>query len=233
MSLGMNSVGLNQPYSRQIAMRANSEQTVQAQEQVQTEKTLTDSFTREHKKNGLVERAYNGVKNLTGLGTGSKKVKAVIAKAEKGEISEEEAQKTIDKYRKSQANSAQAFGDVLSIGSSGITFFALRNYLKKLGAEAVVNKENKKLFLCGIDKKSLWDSKGKAGMIATATAALIGGIVKYASLKFNRIDSDEFRVNKKDFNGAKTPQDKARYKIHKKLTIGKEWAFVVLLFLSC
>ena len=54
MSLGMNSVGLNQPYSRQIAMRSNSEQTVQAQEQVQTEKTLTDSFTREHKKNGLM-----------------------------------------------------------------------------------------------------------------------------------------------------------------------------------
>jgi hypothetical protein len=134
MSLGMNSVGLNQPYSKQIAMRANSEQTVQAQEQVQTqpEYTLTDVFKYEHKKNGLVERAYNGVKNLTGLGTGSKKVKAVIAKAEKGEISEEEAQKTIDKYRKSQANSAQAFGDVLSIGSSGMTFFALRNYLKKL-----------------------------------------------------------------------------------------------------
>ena len=80
MSLGMNSVGLNQPYSRQIAMRANSEQTVQAQEQVQTqpEYTLTDVFKHEHKKNGLVERAYNGVKNLTGLGTGSKKVKAVI-----------------------------------------------------------------------------------------------------------------------------------------------------------
>ena len=160
MSLRIDSVGLNQPYSKQITMRANSEQTVQSQEQVQTqpEYTLTDVFKYEHKKNGLVERAYNGVKNLTGLGTGSKKVKAVIAKAEKGEISEEEAQKTIDKYRKSQANSAQAFGDVLSIGSSGMTFFALRNYLKKLGAEAVVNKENQKLFLFGIDKKSLWNS---------------------------------------------------------------------------
>ena len=139
MSLGMNSVGLNQPYSRQIAMRANSEQTVQAQEQVQTEKTLMDSFTHEHKKNGLVERAYNGVKNLTGLGTGSKKVKAVIAKAEKGEISEEEAQKTIDKYRKSQANSAQAVTDILSVGAAGLTYYKFRNHLKQAAAGAKIN----------------------------------------------------------------------------------------------
>ena len=43
------------------------------------EKTLKDEFVSQHKKNGLVERLYNGIKNLTGLGTGSKKVKQAIA----------------------------------------------------------------------------------------------------------------------------------------------------------
>ncbi|MCM1072532.1 MAG: hypothetical protein NC334_01860, partial [Bacteroides sp.] len=45
-------------------------------------RTAPDEFVYQHKKNGLVERLYNGIKNLTGLGVGSKKVKADLAKLE-------------------------------------------------------------------------------------------------------------------------------------------------------
>ena len=78
----------------------------------------------------MIERLYNGIKNLTGLGVGSKRVKEALAKVEAGELTDEEAKQTVDKYRKSQVNSAQGFGDVVSIGASGITFFAIRNKLK-------------------------------------------------------------------------------------------------------
>lgn len=229
MSLGMNSVGLNQPNSRQIAMRANSEQTVQAQEQVQTqpEYTLTDVFKYEHKKNGLVERAYNGVKNLTGLGTGSKKVKAVIAKAEKGEISEEEAQKTIDKYRKSQANSAQAVTDILSVGAAGLTYYKYRNHLKQAAAGAKINenivKESKSNFSRTFseffsDKKCLELAKNNGKLIGYAAlgAMAAGAMVKMISSKINRIGSKEFKLDKKDYNNLRTEADKAQYKLDKK-----------------
>ena len=231
MSLGMNSVGLNQPYSRQIAMRANSEQTVQAQEQVQTEKTLMDSFTHEHKKNGLVERAYNGVKNLTGLGTGSKKVKAVIAKAENGEISEEEAQKTIDKYRLSQQTSAQILGDGASIATGAFAFFKLRQALKFKNAEVLLNEKHyqsminmitdvagKKNNVSKITQKILDIGKSNTKMMAVTAlgAALVAGLTKNIVSKVNRIGSKEFKVDKKDFNGAKTAEDKKAYKAAKK-----------------
>ena len=172
-------------------------------------RTIKDEFVHQHKKNGLFERLYNQLKNLTGFGIGSKKAQDAVNKAETGEITEEEALKTIDKYRKSQANSEQAFGDVMSVGASGMTFFGLRNWLKKLGAEAAVNKNyynnisdefirfDKKLFN---KKLPFWESKTKAGMVAAFGAALVGGLVKWSMLKLNRIGSDEFKTNKKDFN---------------------------------
>ena len=74
---------------------------------------LTDSFVSEKRKNnGLVERLYNKIKNVTGLGTGTKKVEADIEKANKGEITQEQAQNTIQKYSSSQETSAQLLGDV-------------------------------------------------------------------------------------------------------------------------
>ena len=241
MTLRINSLGLNQPYSRQIAMRANSERTVQAQEQIQSqpEYTLTDVFKQEHKKNGLVERAYNGVKNLTGLGTGSKKVKATIAKAENGEISEEEAQKTIDKYRLSQASSAQILGDGVSIAASGATFFALNKYGKYITAGVKVNKPveefaTKALKLAGKEAKgeekvlvekiikrvnttlSTIKSNKRMMAITIGATAVVGAITKTFISKINRIGSKEFKVDKKDFNGAVTPEDKKAYKAAKK-----------------
>ena len=191
-----------------------------------------DEFVRQHKKNGLVERLYNGIKNLTGLGVGSKKVKAELAKVEAGEITDEEAKQTIDKYRKSQVNSAQGFGDLVSIGASGITFFAIRNKLKMLSAEMQLNKkfydemakgvgelakENGKSFWGRIGESIIKSGQSTSKMVAVATVAatLAGGLSKWGVLKLNRIGSKE--VDKKDFNGAKDRYDKYAYKYEKKL----------------
>ena len=105
------------------------------------ELSIRDEFVKQHKKNGLIERLYNGIKNLTKLGTGSKKAEAAVAKAEKGEISEEEARKTIDKYRNSQVNSAQATTDILSVGAAGISYFNIRNGIRKKAAESAINED--------------------------------------------------------------------------------------------
>ena len=182
-----------------------------------------DEFIYQHKKNGLIERLYNGIKNLTGLGIGSKKVKAELAKVESGEITEEEAKQTIDKYRKSQVNSSQGFGDLVSIGASGITFFAIRNKLKMLSAEMQINKkyyddmakmvgeiskESGKGFWGRLGESIIKSGQSNAKMVAVATvaAAFAGGLSKWGILKLNRIGSKE--VDKKDFNGAKDRYDK-------------------------
>lgn len=188
------------------------------------QRAVKDEFVHQHKKNGLIERLYNGIKNLTGLGIGSKKAEQAIEKAESGEITEEEARKTIDRYRKSQQSSAQAMGDVLSIGASGMTFFSIRKWLKMGGAKAVINKkyyENLEKRVPSLDKKfnDKWlkygESKTKAGMTAMAIAALAGAFTKYFVLKFNRIGSQD-KVKKKDYNNLATPMDNAQYKYDKK-----------------
>lgn len=182
--------------------------------------TIRDEFNVEHKKNGLVERLYNGFKNLTGLGVGSKKAEEAVRKAEAGEISVDDARNVIDKYRKSQVNSAQAFGDIMSVGASGMTFFGVRNSLKKAGAKAVLNEKatDFAIDIFGFGKKMLGigKSKTKAVAIAAVVAALVGGIVKWGTLKFNRIGSEEFKYSKKEYNGAKEGYDKLLYRAEKK-----------------
>lgn len=195
-------------------------------------RSVEDEFVHQHKKNGLIERLYNGIKNLTGLGIGSKKVKAELQKVESGEITEDHAKETIDKYRKSQINFAQGFGDLISIGASGITFFAIRNKLKMLNANMQLNKSfydsmaegvgelgksHGKSFFAKIGESIIKSGQSNSKMVAVATAvaALVGGYSKWGILKLNRIGSTE--VDKKDFNGAKNRYDKAAYKYEKKL----------------
>ena len=200
---------------------------------------LRDEFVHQHKKNGLIERLYNSIKNVTGLGTGSKKVNAVIANAEKGEITEEEALKTIKKYRDSQQTSAQILGDGASIAASGATFFALNKYGKYITAGVKVNKPLEDFFTkflkaAGKEAKgkekvlldrivkvvdttlSTIKSSNKMMAITIGTTAIVGAMTKAFVSKINRVGSKEFKVDKKDYNGAKTAEDKQAYKTAKK-----------------
>ena len=63
---------------------------------------LSDEFVKQHRKNGLVEKFYNFLKNKTKFGIGSKKVEEAIKLNEQGQLSDEETKTQIGKYRASQ-----------------------------------------------------------------------------------------------------------------------------------
>lgn len=207
----------------------------------QGNRTVQDEFVSQHKKNGLVERLYNGIKNLTGLGIGSKKVQAAITKFENGEKTEEEARQTIDKYRKSQATSAQITGDALSIGASIGTFFGTKKYIIDEAPKAYLRKihgvakrkENDAInSMFKIDWNKLRFSEKdlvkyfkdptkrdvKLGIMSLAAA----GFTKMLFGVIDRIGSKEFTTDKKDFNGAVNPYDKAAFKSAKKYERGEK-----------
>lgn len=189
------------------------------------QKSVRDEFVAEHRKNGLVERLYNGIKNLTKLGIGSKKVEAVVKKAENGEISEEEARATIQRYRSSQANSAQIVGDAASIGASCATFFGLRKVLKTEAAAALLNEKYYKEIAEDLGKNgtkwtnrilNLAKSNTKMTLVLAGAAGLAGSFTKLWTGRINRIGSKEFKADKKDFNNLQTQQDRDAYKAYKK-----------------
>ncbi len=191
--------------------------------------TLTDTFIKEKKKNGLIERLYDGIKNLTGLGIGSKKVKAEIAKAENGEISKDEAIKSIENYGKSQETSAQLTGDLVSIGASGITFAFLNKWInfgrgvlktntrvEKFLKEALKSEETPAAgkFIAKNSLKIL-DSKKNIMILSAIGASLVGGISKYFTMKFNRVGSSEFKIEKEKNKNTKSVLEKAILKEEK------------------
>lgn len=202
----------------------------QAHMQMPKERLLRDEFVHQHKKNGLFERLYNGIKNITGFGLGSKKVEKLVTQAENGEIQEEQAREAIDKYRKSQVNSAQVLGDAASIAASAATFFGLRKVFKKEAAALMLDEGNFKKFADNLSKGMNQKSAkivekvlniAKSNKKMTAALALIAGFAgMYAKVwtgKINRIGSSEFKTDKKDFNNLATKEDKAAYKEQKKL----------------
>lgn len=189
------------------------------------------------KNTGLVERLYNKIKNTTGLGVGSKKVEEALAKVNNGKISEEDFTKTVTKYNSSQETSAQLFADLFSVGAAGLTYFGLRNVAKlhhagkklnnKFGstnkyleyaenASSAINLKTMKEFFGKILGKAA-KSKTKLAVLLTTMAAMVGGGVKMNILQLNRIGTEEYKTNKKDFNGARTARDKLLYKTQKKI----------------
>ena len=189
--------------------------------------TLSDTFVKEKKKNGLIERLYNGIKNLTGLGIGSKKVETEIAKAESGEIDKSLAEQKMKDFRRSQETSAQVVGDIASVGASAATFFTINKYSKYAKAAIDINMNNIKSLseFADIPEKIIkkvipfLQSNKKLLAVGVGAAALVGGITKWALLKLNRIGSQEYKVKKEDFSANPknlTNEEKIAYKSEKK-----------------
>ncbi len=68
---------------------------------------LKEEYEQIQKEQGIVGKAWNGIKNLLPFLSkagcqGSKEIEEIIAKAEKGEISVEEAKEALEKYKKNQ-----------------------------------------------------------------------------------------------------------------------------------
>ena len=90
-----------------------------------------DEFLKQHRKNGLIERFYNFLKNSTNFGTGSKKVLESIKLNEEGKRTDEQVKSDIQKYRISQKTSQQLLGDTLSAVAGMSVYSAINNNIKK------------------------------------------------------------------------------------------------------
>lgn len=186
------------------------------------EPSAREVFIKEHKKNGLFERLYNVLKNVTGLGIGSKKALKAVGMAENGEISEKEANDVIKKYRNSQANSEQIAGDAISIAATAPFYFKIRKALKyHLGLSKLNEKANQSMSngLEAYDKifKFIGKSKFRFFIVTAGLAGATAGGVKSIFSMFNGIGSTKYKVNKKDYNNLETSYDKRMYKIDKKI----------------
>lgn len=208
------------PASRQQALR-----------RAPRELTIEDVYKREKRRNhGLIERLYNSIKNVTGLGVGTKKLDRTLQKVQAGEIKQEDALKQLKAYSASQENSAQILGDAASMGAAGFTFFKLNREFKMLNSKALLNQKFEEVLKEGtkggnkpkgagsvlLKLAETVKSKNKLIAIAALFSAFAGGYAKILTLLINRIGSKEFKSDKKDFNGAKNNYDKALYKRDKK-----------------
>ncbi len=187
---------------------------------IQTQKESVDAFYRKErrKNNGLIEKLYNKIKNLTGLGVGSKKVEKVIADSKTGKASQKDVLDIMHKYHTSQENSAQLFGDAASVTAGGITYFVLRRKAKMLNSTAVLNKNITKLAeKFGISTKlaenliNLGKSNKKLMGLVLGASALTAGYTKFWLLKFNRAGSKEFIVDENAYGKKKTRNSYQKY----------------------
>ncbi len=209
---------------------------------------LDEFYRRESRKNnGLIEKFYNWAKNLTGLGVGSNKVNSEIEKAAENQTSTENVVNLIHQYNSSQENSAQLFGDVISTGAAVLSFAGINkvlNYAKSIiecnkPLREVVEKllkdtneelsqtkysasSQKKLIKMAdkLYKRLVKDMTSKPKIVAgsVVAATLAGGISKYWTLKFNRIGSDEFEVDKQVYGKKKEKNvDKQQEKLRRKI----------------
>ena len=175
---------------------------------------IRDEFVKEKKKNGLIRKFYNFLKNKTNIGIGSKAVEKEIDKFEKGEISEENIKDTITKYKNSQQNSVQAFADTATAAVTVTGYYLGNNFIKKYQAQDKLdalpefiksikrNKDSIKFKRLG-QIENILKSKTKATMLMLPILGIIGGITKLTITQTERIGSKEFKVDKKAFTDKK------------------------------
>ena len=81
---------------------------------------------------GLIGKAWDGIKNLFGFGAGSNKAEKAIEQYENGEISYEEAQKALTDYQMGQENCVDIVADI----ASGIASFGAFSLATGIGLVA-------------------------------------------------------------------------------------------------
>lgn len=182
---------------------------------------IKDTFHKEKRKDGLIEKFYNFCKNKTGFGLGSKKVLQEIEKLETQSVKEDEVKNTIKKYKTSEENAAQTFGDVAS-GLVGVgAYFGLSNLAKRMKARFELGAMNS--IMRGVVAKKIepiLKSSATTKAIIFPVTMLAAGLTKYWALKFNRASSDEFKIenkkelDKKELKATKKELRKQRHKLN-------------------
>ena len=85
---------------------------------------LRKEFEETEKQQGIIGKAWDGIKNIFGAKSGSKHVEKVIKQAERGEISQEEAKEALNKYKEGQKTCIDVVADLAS-GILAVGAFAL------------------------------------------------------------------------------------------------------------
>lgn len=76
--------------------------------------SLREDFEKTKEEQGLIGKAWDGIKNLFNLKTGSDSVEETLEKYENGEITQEEAQLALEKYKNGQEMSVDVVSDITS-----------------------------------------------------------------------------------------------------------------------
>ena len=181
---------------------------------------LKDEFVNIKNNNGLFEKLYDYLKNLTNFGIGSKNFNKKFEQAENNTLKKEDLKKEIEKYKNSQINARETFGDGISTLVAASSYFGSKNILNKLITRDKLTKNTPKSFdelLKDAPKrltKAINFVRNTSGLKRTILllpfVALIGGYTKYLVMKINRIGSKEYSIeNKNNLN-------KDEYKLKKK-----------------
>lgn len=195
-------VRLSNATSTSAKPQENAKQVKQENTAIAKSANLRDEFVKEKRKNGLVDRFYNWVKNTTNLGLGPKKIDEKITLYEQGQIDEANVREDIKKYRNSQNNAQQILGDAASLAAGMTVYSKISNTIKlqsaknqlggnMIGAMASELKDVKYAkHVIGFFKNM---TKTKRIAMATAGSAIVGAFVKKYVLKFNRLGSKEYK----------------------------------------
>lgn len=92
--------------------------------QAQNKSDLRKELEEVKGQRGLIDGLWDGFKNLVGMKSGSNHVEKLIEQAEKGEISQEEAQEALEKYKEGQKTCVDVFADIASGLASALIFSA-------------------------------------------------------------------------------------------------------------
>ena len=79
-----------------------------------TKSTLRQEYEKIRDQQGLIGKAWDGFKNLIGMKSGSKNIENIIKSAEKGEITQEEAQTALERYKEGQNICVDVVADLTS-----------------------------------------------------------------------------------------------------------------------
>ena len=102
----------------------NSQHTTYDSFTFENKSTLRKEYEQTKEQQGLIGKAWDGVKNLFGMKSGSKHIEKIIKQAEKGEITNEEAQEALEKYKEGQKTCVDVVADIAS-GMGSVLAFSL------------------------------------------------------------------------------------------------------------
>ena len=100
---------------------------------------VRDEFVKAKNDNGLIRKSYNALKNVSGVGLGSKALENEIKRYENGEITKDEIFQKIEKYKQSQENGTQTLGDVAAGAAAIATYLTADKVIKKFRVQNKLN----------------------------------------------------------------------------------------------